>query len=247
MNYLQPPYPLGGYTTYPIDQTAGYPAPVAQHAFDPSVDPYVLPYQQDGMTGYYVIPGRIEDYDEYIENLSRPRLTKEQVGTLEAQFQAQPKPNSHTKRQLALQTNLTLPRVAVWFFVNILREKEKGTRGTDTVIYRIGFKTAARKPSSKKGRRSSRKNRPVRMGNNRLVTARMQATSTIRSTRMDRNRRRPETVRHRLLPPKNSPRHVMKILRRKLFPTISPERRLPPAKECPLRRSGVAFSANPSR
>jgi hypothetical protein len=53
------------------------------------------------------------DYDEYTENLSRPRLTKEQVETLEAQFQAHPKPSSNVKRQLAAQTNLSLPRVAV--------------------------------------------------------------------------------------------------------------------------------------
>ncbi|KAI5292628.1 hypothetical protein KEM52_006190, partial [Ascosphaera acerosa] len=52
---------------------------------------------------------------EDTESLSRPRLTKEQVDTLEAQFQAHPKPNSSVKRQLAMQTNLTLPRVANWF------------------------------------------------------------------------------------------------------------------------------------
>lgn len=162
MNYLQSPYSLGGYTTYPIDHAAGYAAPIPQHALDPSVDPYVLPYQQDGVTtGYYVIPGRIEDYDEYIENLSRPRLTKEQVGTLEAQFQAQPKPNSHTKRQLALQTNLTLPRVAVW----LLRICEKSIVQQLTLLYRIGSRTAARRPNSKNARRSSRKSKLMRTRN----------------------------------------------------------------------------------
>ncbi|KAI7974823.1 hypothetical protein EIK77_004915 [Talaromyces pinophilus] len=55
----------------------------------------------------------MEDYEEYAENLSRPRLTKEQVDTLEAQFQAHPKPNSNKKRELAVQTNLSLPRN--WF------------------------------------------------------------------------------------------------------------------------------------
>ena len=55
----------------------------------------------------------IMDYDEYVENLSRPRLTKDQVEVLETQFQAHPKPNSNVKRQLAAQTNLSLPRVAV--------------------------------------------------------------------------------------------------------------------------------------
>lgn len=54
-----------------------------------------------------------EDYEEGTENLTRPRLTKDQVDILEAQFQAHPKPNSMVKRQLASQTKLTLPRVAV--------------------------------------------------------------------------------------------------------------------------------------
>ncbi len=53
--------------------------------------------------------------DDGQENLTRPRLTKEQVEVLETQFQAHPKPNSMVKRQLALQTSLTLPRVANWF------------------------------------------------------------------------------------------------------------------------------------
>ena len=54
-----------------------------------------------------------DEYDDGGEVSTRPRLTKEQVDVLESQFQAQPKPNSIVKRQLALQTKLTLPRVAV--------------------------------------------------------------------------------------------------------------------------------------
>ena len=54
-----------------------------------------------------------EDYEDGPEIPSRPRLTREQVDVLESQFQAQPKPNSNVKRQLAIQTKLTLPRVAV--------------------------------------------------------------------------------------------------------------------------------------
>ena len=54
-----------------------------------------------------------EDFEGCTEILTRPRLTKEQVEVLESQFQAHPKPNGNVKRQLALQTKLTLPRVAV--------------------------------------------------------------------------------------------------------------------------------------
>jgi hypothetical protein len=89
-------------------------------AYDPSmmpppmmhpIDGYLYPHPPMEMIDYYHQP--IMDYDEYTENLSRPRLTKEQVETLEAQFQAHPKPSSNVKRQLAAQTNLSLPRVAV--------------------------------------------------------------------------------------------------------------------------------------
>ena len=54
-----------------------------------------------------------EELEDSPEILSRPRLTKEQVDVLETQFRSHPKPNSNVKRQLAIQTKLTLPRVAV--------------------------------------------------------------------------------------------------------------------------------------
>lgn len=63
------------------------------------------------------VPPEHEDVDGCSEILTRPRLTKEQVEVLETQFQAHPKPNGHVKRQLALQTKLALPRVAVGWYV----------------------------------------------------------------------------------------------------------------------------------
>lgn len=57
--------------------------------------------------------GMQDEFEENGEVSTRPRLTKEQVEVLETQFQQHPKPNSVAKRQLALQTKLTLPRVAV--------------------------------------------------------------------------------------------------------------------------------------
>jgi hypothetical protein len=55
-----------------------------------------------------------EDYEDMNgETSTRPRLTKDQVEVLEAQFQANHKPSSTVKRQLAMQTMLSLPRVAV--------------------------------------------------------------------------------------------------------------------------------------
>lgn len=77
-------------------------------------DYYSFPHPHD----YDYLPAGTlpEDYDDMGEVTSRPRLTKEQVEVLEAQFQAHPKPNSVVKRQLAMQTKLSLPRVAVCVF-----------------------------------------------------------------------------------------------------------------------------------
>ncbi|GFF71184.1 hypothetical protein IFM62136_08022 [Aspergillus lentulus] len=54
-----------------------------------------------------------------------PRLTKEQVETLEAQFQAHPKPSSNVKRHLAAQINLSVPRVAKWFQTRRAKAKQE--------------------------------------------------------------------------------------------------------------------------
>lgn len=108
MNYLQTPFQYA----MPMDQPMGYGMPVSHHPYDQPMDQCYIPYHQNDIHGFYTT-GAIEEYEEYVENLSRPRLTKEQVEILESQFQAHPKPNSNTKRQLALQTSLTLPRVAV--------------------------------------------------------------------------------------------------------------------------------------
>ena len=104
------------------------------NSHDPIISPAIVPHLLTSLPkyplphpveGYYAEPpptdfvdfGTIsmdhEDFDTTSEILTRPRLTKEQVEVLEAQFQAHPKPNSNIKRQLAVQTSLTLPRVAV--------------------------------------------------------------------------------------------------------------------------------------
>lgn len=54
-----------------------------------------------------------DDAGESQEISTRPRLTKEQAEVLEAHFQANHKPSSQVKRELAIQTGLTLNRVGV--------------------------------------------------------------------------------------------------------------------------------------
>lgn len=111
MNYIHQPYPFASHPGHPMDQPMAFDPSMAPPPMMHPMDGYLYPHPPFDMIDYYAQP--ILDYEEYAENLSRPRLTKEQVETLEAQFQAHPKPSSNVKRQLAAQTNLSLPRVAV--------------------------------------------------------------------------------------------------------------------------------------
>ena len=94
----------------------GAPTPLAYQHYPVQpqhVQEYYPPSHQAECTDFDSVTPEQEDLEACSEILTRPRLTKEQVEVLEAQFQAHPKPNSNVKRQLALHTKLTLPRVAV--------------------------------------------------------------------------------------------------------------------------------------
>lgn len=109
MAYLHEPYTTSQPHTV-LYQPIQFPHFAAPHqpSYDSFYNDYSAEYTEFGTHGSLQ-----DEYEEGTENLTRPRLTKEQVDVLEAQFQAHPKPNSMVKRQLALQTKLTLPRVAV--------------------------------------------------------------------------------------------------------------------------------------
>jgi hypothetical protein len=87
-----------------------YPQPTSQPQH---LDRYFLAHSHSDFADFTHHASMMDEYDDSAEPSTRPRLTKDQVDVLESQFQAQPKPNSNVKRQLAVQTNLTLPRVAV--------------------------------------------------------------------------------------------------------------------------------------
>ncbi|EEP78557.1 predicted protein [Uncinocarpus reesii 1704] len=129
MDYMNNPFAYGEHNVGLLDHPPiGYSVPFSFSQCNQPTDPYFASYHPaeiSAFPGFYAHSGPFEDYDEYVENLSRPRLTKEQVETLEAQFQAQPKPTSNIKRQLAVQTNLTLPRVANWFQNRRAKEKQQ--------------------------------------------------------------------------------------------------------------------------
>ena len=113
MSYIHHSYPFGGHAAMPMDQPIVCGPSMHYPSVATPMDAYLYLHPQFDPTEYYRQLPMLDDYDDHSENTSRPRLTKDQVDTLEAQFQAHPKPNSNIKRQLAVQTNLSLPRVAV--------------------------------------------------------------------------------------------------------------------------------------
>jgi hypothetical protein len=88
-------------------------SPYNTQAYDMHLDRYLFGHSHSDFADFAHHASMMDEYDDGAEPSMRPRLTKDQVDVLESQFQAQPKPNSNVKRQLAVQTNLTLPRVAV--------------------------------------------------------------------------------------------------------------------------------------
>lgn len=98
----------------------GHQVPIhySQHPSQPQrVESYFTGHPHNDFADFGHDASMLDDYEDGVETSTRPRLTKEQVDVLESQFQAQPKPNSNVKRQLAAQTKLTLPRVAVSLIV----------------------------------------------------------------------------------------------------------------------------------
>lgn len=89
-----------------------------------------------------------EEYEDGGEVSTRPRLTREQVEVLETQFQANHKPSSSVKRQLAAQTNLSLPRVAV--------SSHYRWPSSSSQRDRTGSRTGEQKLNSSKSKRSLR-------------------------------------------------------------------------------------------
>lgn len=119
MDYPYDVFPFATESTLPLDLSQQQYEHIIQHPAEHQLlDPYyqaqIQAHGHIDFAEYHQHTPFQEEFDEYPETMSRPRLTKEQVEVLESQFQIHPKPNSNTKRALAMQTNLTLPRVAVW-------------------------------------------------------------------------------------------------------------------------------------
>ncbi|ETI23964.1 hypothetical protein G647_05771 [Cladophialophora carrionii CBS 160.54] len=78
-------------------------------------DEFYMPYAGAEYADFMEAGMMHDDMGESQEISTRPRLTKEQAEVLEAHFQANHKPSSQLKRELAIQTGLTLNRVGNWF------------------------------------------------------------------------------------------------------------------------------------
>ena len=95
-------------------QAVPYPA-YTVHPQQQQIDGYYNPYNNAEYADFISARLLHDDFADMEEISTRPRLTREQVEVLEAQFQANHKPNTQVKKQLAIQTNLGLQRVGVGF------------------------------------------------------------------------------------------------------------------------------------
>jgi hypothetical protein len=77
------------------------------------LEEYYNPYTGTEYADFLDVGMMHDDIGETQEVSTRPRLTKDQAEVLESHFQANHKPSSQVKRELALQTGLTLNRVGV--------------------------------------------------------------------------------------------------------------------------------------
>ena len=97
-------------------------------------------------------PGPVMSSNEEMEEMdtsSRPRLTQEQIATLEDHFQGKPKPGTDFKKNLASQIGLSLRRVNV--SVGVGDDAVGGAKRCD----RIGTRTVGRKLGIKSRRNDS--------------------------------------------------------------------------------------------
>ncbi|KIW15000.1 hypothetical protein PV08_07787 [Exophiala spinifera] len=118
MDYMQEPFAFPAqHQPQMYYQAIPYPPSYMAHPQQPLDDLYPsLRYNANDYADYMASGMMADDFGPEMEEIStRPRLTKEQVEVLEAQFQANHKPNSQVKRQLAIQTNLKFQRVGNWF------------------------------------------------------------------------------------------------------------------------------------
>jgi hypothetical protein len=145
-------YPETQYTFSPEHGVhIGHQAPIhyPQHTSQSQhLERYFLGHSHSDFADFAHHASMMDEYEDGTEPSTRPRLTKDQVDVLESQFQAQPKPNSNVKRQLAVQTNLSLPRVAV--------SSQNSLSNFKTDWCRIGFKTAEQRPNNRRSKKSSR-------------------------------------------------------------------------------------------
>ena len=79
----------------------------------PPIDEFYMPYAGAEYADFMDAAMVHDDLTESQEISTRPRLTKDQADVLEAHFQANHKPSSQVKRELAIQTNLSINRVGV--------------------------------------------------------------------------------------------------------------------------------------
>ncbi|KAG9249889.1 putative homeobox transcription factor [Emericellopsis atlantica] len=116
-SFTQPPWPTWAYTNEVSN--GGFTTGYTQY-------PHYSSYLSDSMDAYQAHHHHLVHHHQMSRTTeSKPRLSKEEVETLEAEFQKNHKPNSSTKKALAESMRVDNARINNWFQNRRAREKKE--------------------------------------------------------------------------------------------------------------------------
>jgi hypothetical protein len=107
---------------YPNYQMYGYPAFGTPFHVAQGMPPPYPPHNGDAWRNIHHSRSAMINQSNMAKTTeSKPRLSKEEVEQLEAEFQRNPKPNAHTKKGLAEQMRVDIARINVSFSTHVAK------------------------------------------------------------------------------------------------------------------------------
>ncbi|KAK3990315.1 pah3 homeobox protein encoded by the pah3 protein [Cladorrhinum sp. PSN332] len=126
MDYMDPyrrPYPAMNMPGYaPQQHQQHLPHPQGHQQYPYWASQHLVAFYQQQQRAAMLGPGNMHLAKNQTE--PKPRLAKDEVELLEREFNKNPKPNSSTKRELAEQMGVEVPRINNWFQNRRAKEKQ---------------------------------------------------------------------------------------------------------------------------
>ncbi|KAK4168621.1 hypothetical protein QBC43DRAFT_103419 [Cladorrhinum sp. PSN259] len=123
MDAYRRPYPAMSMPGYPQQQHQQHlPHPQGHQQYPYWASQHLMAFYQQQQRAAMLNPGNMHLAKQQTE--PKPRLAKDEVELLEREFNKNPKPNSSTKRELAEQMGVEVPRINNWFQNRRAKEKQ---------------------------------------------------------------------------------------------------------------------------